>query len=250
MEANAGSQQALQIAFQTLKERCRQFQQHIATLEAENIQLRSQQPNQNDSDSLSELDTLKRRITELVQEKTQLQCHLKIVTEENQQLWSKLSKLTEVNKSLGTHLTRINDTLSQHSSKQPVIRSKTFTIENHSSRVQQKNLVDENEKVSLELEDISLKLISNIAKEKKELEIQCSQMMEIQSSNIVMGSVLGTSGDSESEPADKDIDKYLESVDNIKCILFEEKDKLVSVLQNLQRLEVEGKIFFYCMITG
>lgn len=42
MEAGDGSQRALQIAFQTLKERCTHFQNHIAVLEAENVKLRGQ----------------------------------------------------------------------------------------------------------------------------------------------------------------------------------------------------------------
>lgn len=42
METGDGSQKALQIAFQTLKERCTHFQNHIAVLEAENVKLRGQ----------------------------------------------------------------------------------------------------------------------------------------------------------------------------------------------------------------
>lgn len=237
MDTIDGSQQALQIAFQTLKERCKYFQQHIAVLEAEKVKLQVQQVNQNDSDSLSEVDIQKRRIRELTEQNAQLQTHLQIVTNENQQLWTKLSKLSEVNKSLGTHLTRINDTLSQHSSKQPVIRSKTFTIDGSPKKLQEKNLVDENGKVSLELQDISLKLINSIAKEKMELELQCSQMMEIQNSNFVIENV---AVQNENDLADTAVDEYLQNFSNIKYVLLEEKNKLNRILQNLQKIPMLG----------
>lgn len=238
MNANDGPQQALQIAFQTLKERCRQFQEHISVLEAENVKLRVQQVNQPDADSLSGTEVQQRRIRELSEQNSQLQTHLKIVTDENRQLWTKLSKLSEVNKSLGTHLTRINDTLAQHSSKQPVTRSKTFTISDSTKKSQQKDLVDENEKVSLELEDISLKLINSIAKEKMELELQCSQMMEIQNSNFLAGSYAAGKSDSENEIADTVIDEYLQGFNGMKYVLSQERDKLTSILHKLRELSV------------
>lgn len=237
MEVSDGSQQALQIAFQTLKERCKHFQQHIAVLEAENVRLRVQQVNQDDTDSLSETDLQKRRVRELVEQNEQLQTHLKIVTDENQELWTKLSKLSEVNKSMGTHLTRIKDTLSQHSSKQPVIRSKTFTMEDSPRKLHQKNLIDENGKVSLELEDVSLKLINSIAKEKRELELQCSQMMEIQNSNFVIGNVVTVENN---ELADTAVDEYLANFNSIKYVLLEEKNKLTRILHNLEKLPKQG----------
>lgn len=242
MEAEDGSQKALQIAFQTLKERCRHFQQHIATLEAENVKLKGQ-VNENDVDSISEVDVQKQRIRELAQQNAQLQTHLNIVSNENKQLWTELSKLTEVNKSLGTQLTKINESLSQ-SSKKPVTRSQTYTISDPTQKSERKALVlDENEKVSLELEDISLKLINNIAKEKMELEMQYSQMMEIQNSNFMTKSTENESGN---EFEDTVVDEYLQNFSNIKYVLLEEKNKLLKILQNLETVKKEGNnsIFF------
>lgn len=235
MDVSDESQQALQIAFQTLKERCKHFQQQIAVLEAENVRLRVQQVNHDDTDSLSETDLQKRRVRELVEQNEQLQTHLKLVTNENQELWTKLSKLSEVNKSMGTHLTKIKDNLSQHSSKQPVIRSKTFTMEDSPRILHQKHLIDENGKVSLELEDVSLKLINSIAKEKRELELQCSQMVEIQNSNFVIGNTVAVQND-----ADAAVDEYLANFNSIKYVLLEEKNKLTRILQNLEKLPKPG----------
>lgn len=111
-------------------------------------------------------------MVELSEQKEQLQNKVKMVTNENQEFWSKLSKLTKVNKSLGSQLTKINDTLTQHSSnptpQSNLIRSKTFTKSELQTKVLQKNL-EENDKISLELEDISLKLSDSFSKQKKEL---------------------------------------------------------------------------------
>lgn len=240
MEAGDGSQKALQIAFQTLKERCKRFQQHIAVLEAENVKLRGQ-VSQGDAESLSEGDTQKRRIRELTEQNTQLQSHLNMVSSENQQLWTELSKLTEVNKSLGTHLTKINESLSQHSAKKPVSRSHTYTIDDATKKTST-SVVDENEKVSLELEDISLKLINNIAKEKMELELQCSQMMEIQNGNFVgKANVERRQNEAVKEFKDTMVDEFLQNFKNMKYVLIEEKNKLTKALQTLGKLKREGE---------
>lgn len=253
MEAGDGSQKALQIAFQTLKERCTHFQQHIAALEAENVKLRGQQTSQGDTDSLCEADVQKRRIRELLEQNMQLQTHLDFVSNENQQLWTKLSKLSEVNESLGTQLTKINDSLSQNSPKKPVARTQTYTIDGAHKRPDHRSVVDENEKVSLELEDISLKLINNIAKEKMELELQCSEMMQIQNSNLITK----TSVD-ENEFKETFIDEYLQNFNSIKYVLLEEKNKLTKILQNLGEIKKEGgcchllsiKNAYFCCVSA
>lgn len=248
MENSVGAQYALQIAFQTLKERCQQFQQRVAVLEEENLSLRTKQINIESSvDSLSELDTLKERITELTEQKAQLRNHVKIVTDENKQLWNRLSKITEVNKSLGTQLTKINDTLSQHNSKQPhspVIRSKTFTIDDPQIRKHpQKNLVEENDKLSSELEDISLKLINSFVKEKLELELQCSQMAELQSNNRIISGSFGIEYPDEDaeEVSNSEVEDMLKSLSDVKEVLLEEKKKLEKAVLNLSQININQK---------
>lgn len=248
MENSAGAQYALQVAFQTLKERCQQFQQRIAVLEEENVNLKTKQISIESSvDSLSEIDTLKKSITELTEQKTQLRNHVKIVTDENKQLWNRLSKLTEVNKSLGTQLTKINDTLSQHNSKQPhspVIRSKTFTIDDPQIRKHpQKNLVEENDKISSELEDVSLKLINSFVKEKLELELQCSQMAELQSNNRIISGSFGIEYPDEDieEVSNTEIEDMLKSLSDVKEALLEENKKLEKTVLNLSQIDTNKK---------
>lgn len=247
MDGSMGAQYALQIAFQTLKERCQHFQQRISLLEEENVALHTAQAKpQNDADSLSEIDTLKQRITELTEQKLQLQSHTKMVTEENQQLWIRLSKMTQANKSLGSQLTKINDTLTQHNSKQhlhmsPVLRSKTFTIDEPLKHKVQKNLVEENDKLSLELEDISLKLINNIAKEKMELELQCSQMAEIQNANTIISSSFGFMCEEENEEIPvSEVEDFIKNLNNVKDELLQEKAKLQRVYSHLGQVHLPG----------
>lgn len=246
MDETAGAQYALQVAFQTLNERCQQYEQRIAVLQEENISLRTRQmKDESASNSLSEIDSLKRQITELTLQKLHLKENVRIVSAENKQLWSRLSELTETNKSLSLQLTKINDTLTQHNSKQhphfPVIRSKTFTIdESNSKKLQQKNLKEENDKISLELEDISLKLINSMTKEKVELELQCSQMAEIQKSNAIINSSFGIGYPEEDvEDITSEIEEVLKSLCDLKEALLEENEKLQKTLRNLEKTEGE-----------
>ncbi|ENN72592.1 hypothetical protein YQE_10693, partial [Dendroctonus ponderosae] len=183
--AEQGPQYALHIAVHTLRERCKQLQQHVALLEEENINLRSKCSQHEDLNrSINEVDNLRsqvkycilNKVAELSEQKEQLQNKVKMVTNENQDLWSKLTQLTKVNSTLGSQLTKINDTLTQHATTQfsstpqhNLIRSKTFTKSELQTKVLQKNL-EENDKISLELEDISLKLSDSFNRQRKELD--------------------------------------------------------------------------------
>lgn len=117
-------------------------------------------------------------------------------------------------------------------------RTQTYTIDGAAKRspTELRNVVDENEKVSLELEDISLKLINSIAKEKMELELQCSEMMQIQNSNLVAK----TSVD-ENEFKETFIEEYLLNFNTIKNVLLEEQNKLTKILHNIGKIKKEGE---------
>ncbi|XP_066246576.1 protein spindle-F [Euwallacea similis] len=186
-EGLQGPQYAIQIAVHTLRDRCKHLQQHVALLEEENVNLRIKcSQRQEIKHSLTELDHLRAQVAELTQQKGQLQSKLKLVTNENQDLWSMLSKSTRDNQSLGSQLTKISNTLTQHSAapcapQHNLIRSKTFTKSELHTKVQ-KNL-EENDKISLELEDVSLKLSDSFSKQKKELDLLCSEISEMTFSN-------------------------------------------------------------------
>ncbi|CAH0553206.1 unnamed protein product [Brassicogethes aeneus] len=184
MEEPVGAQYAIQIAVHTLKERCRTLQHRIAELEEENVNLKitclqAEHKNQ----SLTESDKVRQNLTEVTQQNKQLQNTIDMVTTENKELWSKLGKLTKVNHNLGTQLNKINDTISNHTST--LIRSKTFTQVEPHSKLLQKNL-EENDKISLELENISLKLIDSFSKEKQELEALCYEIKDLQNVDAIV----------------------------------------------------------------
>lgn len=231
MEEPVGAQYAVQIAVHTLKDRCRNFQQRIADLEEENVKLRLQATSRhdnNDAASLPEIDNLKEQIIELSEQKQQLLNKVKMVTGENQELWRKLSRLTQINQSLGAQLSKIDESLTQHTTKnkEPLIRSKTFTQNEPHTKVLQRNL-EENGKISLELEDISLKMINSIARDKSELESLYSAMAEIQCSENIITDSIGFCFD---EELDGDV------VEDFKAILDELKATKTEVEMQKQAL--------------
>ncbi|KAF5304361.1 hypothetical protein FQA39_LY09740 [Lamprigera yunnana] len=242
MEESFGAQYALQIALQTLRERCQEFQQRIIILEQENLNLRSKLINKDDFDdgSLPEVDTLREQVTQLSEQNLQLTNNVVMVSTENRRLWTRLSKLTQLNENLGSKLTKINDTLSQPNvlTHSPLVRSKTFTQDEPHTKLIPKNVTDENNRISLELEDISLKLICNIAKEKNELELQCSQMTEIQSNEAIFVNSFAFTYD-DVDGSILEFDQYLQNLNNVRNILLEEKEKLLKDLSNLKSTPVQ-----------
>ncbi|CAG9766769.1 unnamed protein product [Ceutorhynchus assimilis] len=244
MDEGQGPQYAIQIAVHTLRDRCKNLQQHVALLEEENVKLRIQcSRNEESKNSLSELDSLRAQVAELSEQKDQLHNKVKLVTNENQELWSKLSKLTKVNKSLGSQLTKINDTLSQHSNVPPqhsnLIRSKTFTKSELQTKVLQKNL-EENDKISLELEDISLKLSDSFTKQRKELDLLCTEISEMNFStdDLLTTDNCGFLFDEELENDTlTDIETFGEDLKLLKDIIVHQQTVLELNVKNMQQLK-------------
>nr|CAI5826395.1 unnamed protein product [Callosobruchus analis] len=238
MEESLGAQYAMQIAVHTLRDRCKSLQQRIAQLEDENVGLRVRcNRHESNESSLSEMDKLKEQITHLSEHRDQLQDKIRMVTAENQDLWSKLGKLINVNKNLGEQLKKINDTVTQHTTPQhaTLIRSKTFTQDQPQTKVLQKNL-EMNEKISLELETVSLKLMDSFSKQKMELEEICSEIDKMQESEeAVINEDCGFYFDEEIENDMVSEFKYL--VDDL-AVLKEHALQQQKVLEeNLRNLE-------------
>lgn len=109
---------ALQIALQTMKERCQLLQQRLSAVEEENVRLRIE--NQKNSHRsiegvpATEICKLDEKITQLSRQKCQLIDRITMVANENKQLWIRLSRVTEANQSLGNRLSKISDTLNKH----------------------------------------------------------------------------------------------------------------------------------------
>ncbi|KAJ8683237.1 hypothetical protein QAD02_019029 [Eretmocerus hayati] len=97
------TQQALEAAFQTMKERCQQLEAKLITVEEENISLQRQQE-KNDlipMIKLNETDknilNLQEKIVELKRQNARLAHHTSMVSTENQQLWRRLAQFIKGN---------------------------------------------------------------------------------------------------------------------------------------------------------
>uniref|UniRef100_A0A8D9AER7 UBZ1-type domain-containing protein n=1 Tax=Cacopsylla melanoneura TaxID=428564 RepID=A0A8D9AER7_9HEMI len=101
MDSKQLSNCALQIALQTMKDRCQQLQLRLSNLEDENLKLRIEKRKNESSFHHDKeprenvLGKLNEEIETLSQQKTQLTHHIFMVATENKQLWTKLSLLTE-----------------------------------------------------------------------------------------------------------------------------------------------------------
>ncbi|XP_054281030.1 protein spindle-F-like [Macrosteles quadrilineatus] len=195
---------ALQVALQTMKERCQQLQLRLSAVEDENLRLRIEKQRVSSSvvkeDSKGEISVLQEHIAQLTRQKSQLTHHIYMVATENKQLWTRLSRLTEANHSLGSQLSKISDTLSKHPLGEPSKPNQSIQIINTCEK--DPGDVNDQKDKDESLEEISLKIISSIIREKMELEQQCDQMSALQTGTLSVedcdfGGTLGESHDQE-----------------------------------------------------
>lgn len=245
MESIQKADEPLQIALETLTERCKQFEQRILDVESENSRLKliCSQIEDNKQDSLNEIDVLRQKNSQLREHNTQLKSNIQMVASENRKLWTKLTSLMEVNQHLGSKLSKINDSLMQHSTKMveststPLVRSKTFTQNDpYKKTYQQKNVVDEYTKISLEVEDLSNKLITRLAEEKCELEAQCHEMVQLQSNEISNGCGFSYPGDDLEESVIENLDKHINDLKLIKQSVLQEKQLLLESINKIDAI--------------
>jgi hypothetical protein len=140
---------ALNLALQTIKERCVHLQKRLFALESENSRLRLNtinSDNKNESqNSLSEIEELRAKNAELSLQKSQLTENLSMISTENRKLWKRLSQLTKENG---------NEENPEEKASPNLIRSKTFT-QNSPHQLLKEKLVGHQVGPD-ELEDISL----------------------------------------------------------------------------------------------
>lgn len=154
---------ALNLALQTIKERCVHLQKRLFALESENSRLRlntlnsdKRNESQVDNSSITEIEELRVKNAELTLQKNQLTENLSMISTENRKLWKRLSQLTK--ESSGEESPAADSpehpTTKAHSS-QNLIRSKTFT-QNSPHQLLKEKLVDHQVGPDDELEDVSL----------------------------------------------------------------------------------------------
>ncbi|XP_049277345.1 protein spindle-F [Anopheles funestus] len=173
------SNQALQTALQTLKERCQTFQRRITILEEENGTLRARQVKSTIPEQLhdnraviqTELMQLRETVAELTHQKMQMAEQISMVGTENRQLWRRLSLIAKnlgdvdgVN--VGPSATTVNQqqrapppptSSSTNQTGQNLIRSRTFTKHAPNPKLRERLQRDNSaEEKGINLEDISL----------------------------------------------------------------------------------------------
>lgn len=143
---------ALQVALQTIKERCIQLQRRVASMEEENQQLREASsrsegaPRANEIGVTGDVLSLKAQVSELQRQKEQLEEHIGMVSNENRRLWSRLSQISK-----DQQLNALpSSTDSRAQQNQNLVRSKTFTQHSPNPHLRQKMLSDGIKDLSLE----------------------------------------------------------------------------------------------------
>lgn len=251
MEESQGQQYALQVAVQTMKERCLQLQQRLTAVEEENTQLRMKYNADylelSDVNSKPEIEILREKVAQLTKQKSQLTHNVLMVATENRHLWNRLSKLTQANQVLGSHLHKINDSVNSNVSSSPVsptspshlIRSRTFTQETPPPKIIPK--MDKEVYIDTSLEDISLKILNNIAQEKSELEKQCAQMAELHVNNSFVHSSIGFAYPKDDlENCDFELIQHTEKLKYIKEALLIHREKLKNNMMLFKKLNDTG----------
>lgn len=151
---------ALNLALQTIKERCVHLQKRLHALESENSRLRLNTINndkKNESyfdNSISEVEELRSKNAELTLQKNQLSENVTMISTENRKLWKRLSQLTKDNAE--DEPTNETSDTSKLQANQNLIRSKTFTQNSPHQLLKEKLVSHQVGPDDSELEDVSL----------------------------------------------------------------------------------------------
>lgn len=232
MDNSEGSQNAVQLALQTLKDRCHEYRHQVRRLEEENLALRlkCETTNKRNMDSLTEIDMLNAKITELNDQNSQHLRNNTMITTENRKLWSQLSTLCVANKTMGDHITKVNNYINEPyaQSHTPLIRSKTFTHETAPAKYSAKL---QNEDSSLELEEVSLKTgdANNMDR---------PQILE----NIINSSfAFGFHNDTSNNSTIEYFESNLSDLKMLKDIILGQNDMLKTEVNNISNIKIDYK---------
>lgn len=155
---------ALNVALQTIKERCVHLQKRLYALESENSRLRLNNVNSDktnesrnsDNSLISELENMRAKNAELTLQNSQLTENLSMISTENRKLWRRLSHLTKENNIDNEPIQggeEAEPVTKQHAN---LIRSKTFTQNSPHQLLREKLAGSQIGPTDDDLEDISL----------------------------------------------------------------------------------------------
>lgn len=157
---------ALNVALQTIKERCVHLQKRLYALESENSRLRLNNVNidktndsrNSDNSLVSELENMRAKNAELTLQNSQLTENLSMISTENRKLWRRLSHLTKENGASDNEPIKGSEEIEEPVTKQHanLIRSKTFTQNSPHQLLKEKLAGSQIGPTDDDLEDISL----------------------------------------------------------------------------------------------
>lgn len=247
VEEAVGSHFALQVALQTMKERCQHLQQRLAAVEEENLRLRIENRRRRSEsagtvtadaltdeseDSKTRIDSLEEKVAMLTRQKSQLTHHLFMVATENRQLWNRLSCLTQANKSLGSHLSKISNTLNRHHS------TNSITIPKSESPL---SSLSHRGELNLSSDSVLTEDSDNIAK--KDTDTECDSAKE--HSNLFARTSHGVDEKSLEEISLKLIKSFLQE----KTELEEQYAQMVEIQSDLSVCNIQN-LGFTCLEDG
>lgn len=225
---------ALRVALQTMRERCISLQERLTLVEDENFALR----NRIDIDfpsnlsEQSELNELRKQVTDLSQQKQQLADHINMVAAENRQLWSRLSQLSkERQKSNDDKMNASTSTTITSATGQNLIRSKTFTQHSPNPNLRHKHIDEDNNSFVKPLNDLSLEEVELTnylnAKELTENEVMNKNSLGFGYLNDETGSIEGE--------IITESRKCIDNMHEIKKKILEQQNDLKQVLSQLEQ---------------
>lgn len=205
---------ALNLALQTIKERCVHLQKRLFALESENSRLKLNSVNNDtpsDNSSLSEIQELRAKNAELALQKNQLTDNLTMISTENRKLWKRLSQLTK--ESLVEEDVSTRDPQEGKNHATNLLRSKTFTQNSPHQLLKEKLAGHQVGPDDNQLEDVSLLNDYGFSTEKINL------------------------GQDDNETCDADSKACTEGMLNIKRELMKQNSDLKVALSNWRKMK-------------
>lgn len=219
-----------ELALHAMRDRCLLLQRRINTLENDNMKLKLDiskvnapyLPLQDD-----EKNQLHQQIAELNKQKSQLIHHVFMVSCENKNLWNKISTL------------KSQDKVSKEITKQPLLRTNTYSTPKCSANYQEKYSESS-------LEEISLKLINSYIQEKSQLVEQYEQMSQLQDIDediLNVNSIGFTYMEDPAFDSLKEIHNQTQKLQKLKKELFQQENDLKLVISKLESILLGNYLF-------
>lgn len=260
--ANPASQCALYVALQTMKERCLSLQLRLTSVQEDNLALRQAHIQPTAATDSQELLAL---VQELSHSKERLNDRLNMVASENRHLWSRLSHMTkaisvEVVTSDKPKAAPPMPNTSNQTTNPNLIRSKTFTQNAPNPALRSKMQPEVQCAITdLSLEEISLKVLSEILDSKAELERICGEMSAPTSSKAANAYGFGylndddahdvtlseTGGGGVGDDVQLELKRCSEGMVEIRAEVLRQQSDIKVALSNLRKTRSKKRFFFF-----